>query len=348
MIAILAAFVGLPLAASLAEVRQEKMKLIYSETAPGNLLPNFMFMQGSIEGGSVGVKIGGGRGTPHPFLPDDSCGDDIFEGAMEDMRSPQLPYLTQDLWDCARTPETEVDVWVLEDDNLKVIVTPQYAGKVYSIYDKVKGKELLYANKAHQPANIGALKAWAAGGAEWNWSPGIVGHAAWSESTVHMAKLDTPRGPVLRVYEFDRYNGTVWSVDMMLGNGSLLAHPRITNPTEQDLRGYWWTCVAVPATPATRILSPATTVAETSRDPMRLAPWPWFAEAIENASFAGYKNQWPTDNSFLGNHQVRVKWVHCIALRGYLYAFMSISRAKILFQKLIPPPCLPTRLATCF
>jgi len=49
----------------------------------GNLLPNFLFQQGSIEGGSVGVKIGGGRGTPKPFVPDDSCGDDIFEGAME-------------------------------------------------------------------------------------------------------------------------------------------------------------------------------------------------------------------------------------------------------------------------
>ena len=34
------------------------------------------------------------------------------------------------------------------------------------------------------------------------------------------------------------------------------------------------------------------------------APWPYFAEAIENASFAGYKNQWPTDNSYLGNHQI--------------------------------------------
>ena len=27
-------------------------------------------------------------------------------------------------------------------------------------------------SRAHQPANIGALKSWAAGGAEWNWSPG--------------------------------------------------------------------------------------------------------------------------------------------------------------------------------
>jgi len=29
-------------------------------------------------------------------------------------------------------------------------------------------------SRAHQPANIGALKSWAAGGAEWNWSPGMM------------------------------------------------------------------------------------------------------------------------------------------------------------------------------
>jgi hypothetical protein len=79
-------------------IQKVNLNIINSETKPGNLLPNFLFMQGSIEGGSVGVNIGGGRGSPHTFQPDDSCGDDIFDGAMEDMRSPQLPYLTQDLW----------------------------------------------------------------------------------------------------------------------------------------------------------------------------------------------------------------------------------------------------------
>ena len=143
-------------------IKSEKMNIINSETLPGNLLPNFMFQQGSIEGGSVGVKIGGGRGTAKPFTPDDSCGDDIFDGAMEDMRSPQLPYLTQDLWTCDRKQE-DINVWTMEDDDLKVTITPQYAGKIWGIYDKNRKKDLLFANRAHQPANIGALKSWAAG-----------------------------------------------------------------------------------------------------------------------------------------------------------------------------------------
>lgn len=165
--------------AATVSIQKTKMNILNSETLPGNLLPNFMFQQGSIEGGSVGVKIGGGRGTPKPFVPDDSCGDDIFDGAMTDMRSPQLPYLTQDQWTCDRKSE-DIDVWIMEDEKLKVTITPQYSGKVWALFDKERQKDLLYNNRAHQPANIGALKSWAAGGAEWNWSPGIIGHSAFA------------------------------------------------------------------------------------------------------------------------------------------------------------------------
>lgn len=287
----------------ISTVKSSSINVLNSETLPGNLLPNFMFQQGSIEGGSVGVIIGGGRGTAKPFKPDDTCTDDIFEGAMEDMRSPQLPYLTQDLWTCDRKSE-DIPTWTMESDSLLVTITPQYAGKVWAIYDKVREREWLFNNRAHQPANIGALKAWASGGCEWNWSPGIIGHSAFSETRVFLAKVSTTEGPMLRVYEFDRYNGTVWQVDMLIVNGSFMAHPRITNPTDRDLRGYWWTCVAVDATPQTRIFAPATHVAETSRNPMRDAPWPVFAEAIENSTFKGYDGLFESDNSFLGNHQL--------------------------------------------
>lgn len=302
---VLVAFVALVVLQAEAQqsISRGKLKLINSETKPGNLLPQFMFQQGSIEGGGIGLKIGGGRGTPHAFNPDDSCGDDIFEGAMEDMRSPQLPYLTQDLWGCERE-NTEIDVITLESESMRVTVTPQYAGKIWGMYDTKRQRELLYANHAHQPANIGALKSWAAGGSEWNWSPGIVGHSAFTETTVYTAQIDTERGPMLRVYEWDRYNGTTWSVDMMVVNDSVIVHPRITNPTDVDLRGYWWTCVAVESRPSTRIFAPATHVAETSRGAMRDAPWPVFADAIENASFTGYQGKFPTDNSYLGNHQL--------------------------------------------
>ena len=287
---------------SLTKLKKTSLTKLYSETEAGNILPQFLFMQGAIEGGAIGVKIGGGKGDPIPFEPDDTCGDDIFEGANPDLRSPQLPYLTQDLWGCERE-EKSFDAYTLENNDLIVTVTPQWAGKVWSIYDKHRKKDILYNNRAHQPANIGALKAWAAGGAEWNWSPGIIGHSAFSESQTYLAEIDTVYGKALRVYEYDRYNSTVWQVDMIVINDTFYAHPTITNPNDKDLRGYWWTCVAVESTPTTRILTPASNVAETSRDGARNALWPIYSEAMENASFVG-TGEFQSDMSYIGNHQL--------------------------------------------
>jgi hypothetical protein len=104
-----------------------------------------------------------------------------------------------------------------------------------------------------------------AGGIEFNWSPGIIGHSVFAESPAWVAKVDTPRGPVVRVWEYDRRNSSVWQVDIFLSGGALFIHPKITNTlASTDLEGYWWTCVAVPVTPDTRVLAHAAFVAETS------------------------------------------------------------------------------------
>ena len=127
------------------------------------MLPGFLFMQGAEEGGSTQVPLGGGRGAPLAFSPSEGADDDIWELDSEDMRSPPLPYLLQDRWGCERRPK-EVPSLVLEDSGARATVLPSLGGKVWSLVTKrgVKGdvqeKEMLFANPAHQPANIGALK----------------------------------------------------------------------------------------------------------------------------------------------------------------------------------------------
>ena len=268
--------------------------LINSRVLPGNLLPNFYNSEQRVESGPK-IKLGAGRGAPAFTIPDDSCESDIFADLNLDLRSPQLPNLSQDLWTCDRKEE-EIEHFVYENDALRVLINPQFGGRVSSIFDKRAGRENLFRNQAHQPALIGALKAWTSGGLEWNYSPGVIGHSAFTESQVFMASVESEAGPVVRLYEFDRLNATVWQVDLLLYNSTLLAHPKLTNPSEVDLRGYWWTCMAVPSTPGTRVITPATSVAETSRLPVGSSPWPIFAEAIENASFAAQFR----DNSYLG------------------------------------------------
>lgn len=146
---------------------------------------------------------------------------------------------------------------MLEDEHIRAAITAQWGGKIWSMKDKKLGREMIFNNAAHQPYTIGYLKAWSSGGAEWNWSPGHVGHSVFSESDVWAAKIATARGDVLRVWEYDRLNHTTWQVDMMLHGGVLWAHPKVTNPNQHDLPGYWWTCVAMRTKPKTRVLAAA-------------------------------------------------------------------------------------------
>lgn len=240
---------------------KEPMKI--SSTGPDSTLPSFIWMAGDEEGGSL-MSIynhSGGTGTPLPYNPGVGCPDDVFDNVMPDMRVPKLPWALQESWGCEREP-TEADVLVVENEILRAAITPQWGGRVWSLFHKKLGRQLFFNNPAHQPANIGYRKAWTAGGAEWNWSPGHVGHSVFSESPVYTAVLNSTMGPVVRVWEYDRLNGTVWQVDMLFDDdGMMWAHPKVTNPNEAELPGYWWTCVAMPVdypSAKTRIISPAT------------------------------------------------------------------------------------------
>ena len=272
----------------------------YSAVEGGKLLPGFLFMQGESDGleQSLGIKIGGGRGEKVPFLPDDSCDDAVFDGASEDLRSPQLPYLKYDTWGCERQRK-EVPAVVLENERMRVSVTPQFGGKVWSMFDKSARREFFYKNEAHQPANIGARGAWTAGGLEFNWSPGYLGHSAFTEEQVWTAVLPTEKGDVVRVYEYDRYNGTVFQVDILLDGAELWTHTKITNPNYESTSGYWWTCAAHAASPSTRVLAPAdeVTVQPFIGASLRNAPWPEMANGLLNVTQAPRE----LDSSYLGN-----------------------------------------------
>eukprot|EP01079_Euglenida_sp_SAG-EU17-18_P004846 gene4846-880_t len=279
-----------------------------SDVEDSNLLPTFMFMQGEVEGGAYVNPTGyqGGTGTPRPVTLPDTCPDFLFENTMKDERVPMLPYQEQDTWGCQRRPEN-VSVIVLENDYLRAAITPQWGGKVWSLYNKKLGKQMFYNNPAHQPENIGYRKAWTSGGCEWNWAPGWIGHSVFTEQDVYAAKLSTTYGDIVRVWEYDRLNHTVWQVDLALIDDVMWTHATITNPTPRDQLGYWWTCVAMRVDERTRIVTPA------EADMTPCVDWPYGAWTLDNTSFRGpdvgdcsaRPNDphcaWQQDMSWLGN-----------------------------------------------
>eukprot|EP01048_Picozoa_sp_COSAG05_P008873 COSAG05_NODE_697_length_7869_cov_14.189937_6_plen_248_part_00 len=201
-------------------VRTSRLQLNVSRVYESPL-PGFRFLEGGAEGGMVLAWATAASTSGWDTAPtiDDGCADDIFDGAMVDSRPTILPWTLQDNWGHERAP-TAVPTIVMENEVLEVTIVPTWGGKIHSIRHKATDTQLIYANEVHQPLNGGVRKAWSAGGIEWNWSPGMIGHSAFTEAPVHVASVPSPLGDALRIWEFDRFNNTVFQVDLLLANSS--------------------------------------------------------------------------------------------------------------------------------
>ena len=56
---------------------------------------------------------------------------------------------------------------ILENEYIKLCITPEIGGKLYYGTDKTNGYNFFYKNNVVKPANIGMLGAWVSGGIEW-------------------------------------------------------------------------------------------------------------------------------------------------------------------------------------
>lgn len=168
-----------------------------------------------------------------------------------------LPCRNQDGYDRARAPRA-VPVLVLENEHLRATVLPSLGGRLYSLLHKGSGRELLFRNPVWQPANLALRNAWFAGGVEWNL--GSTGHTTLTCEPLHAARVTGQDGaPVLRLWEWERTRDLVQQIDLWLPAGSPLLYVgvRVRNPNPFDVPAYWWSNVAVPQTPDTRVVVPA-------------------------------------------------------------------------------------------
>ena len=169
-----------------------------------------------------------------------------------------FPYRMQDLYDRSEELTPYVGV-VLENDYLKALFIPELGGRLWSLYDKVAGKDLLYTNPMVRPCNLAVRNAWLAGGIEFNC--GMVGHHPFTCSRIHAARTTLEDGtPVLRMYEYERIRACVYQMDFFLPEDSkqLFGRMRIVNPTTDTVPMYWWTNMAVRENPKARDVIDAT------------------------------------------------------------------------------------------
>ena len=191
--------------------------------------------------------------NPRSFKRREGFPDELY--ATVGCQDKVLPYLMQDRYTHEMRP-MKIKSFVLENESLIARFFPEYGGRLHSLFDKENGRELLFANPVLKPGNIAVRNAWLSGGIEWN--IGNFGHCFTTCDNVYAAVLQDGEGnDFLRIYEFERNKSIFWQVDFHLPEGSrhLYSHVRLVNPFDRDTTVYWWTNIAVPIEPNTRVLA---------------------------------------------------------------------------------------------
>ncbi|MBQ7349199.1 MAG: DUF5107 domain-containing protein, partial [Clostridia bacterium] len=146
------------------------------------------------------------------------------------------PYLMQDGYD-RKLEDKKYKAVVLENDKLKAVFLPEFGARLWSLYDKVNDKDLLYTNPILQPCNFAIRDAWFSGGVEFN--IGIKGH---SNLTCEPMFTELIGDDAVRFYEYERVRGVAYSVTAYLPKNSevLYVKMRIENTSDDPVYMYWW------------------------------------------------------------------------------------------------------------
>ncbi len=168
-----------------------------------------------------------------------------------------LPYASLDTYDRALDRQI-FDTAVLESGRLKAVFVPSLGGRLWSLYDKREGRDLVVNNPVFRPCNLALRNAWISGGIEWNC--GIRGHSPLTCDRVYAAetKLDDAT-PVLRMYAFERIRAVTYQMDFFLKEDLpfLFTRMRIVNGSDRVTPIYWWSTTAVEQREGARVIVPA-------------------------------------------------------------------------------------------
>ena len=185
---------------------------------------------------------------------------------------PVYPYPMLDDLSDQRAPKTWRAIY-LENEYLNVTVLPELGGHVYSVYDKLHRREMLYRNNVIKYGLVGPRGAWIAGGIEFSFP---FAHTTDTVSNVESAVHPNADGSATAfVGAIDWVSNMYWQIELTLRPGAARLEEGVTlfNATPLHNLYLFWTNTAVPATDDLQYLYP---MRETiSDDPFAIVQsWP--------------------------------------------------------------------------
>ena len=243
-----------------------------------------------------------------------------------------LPYTILDKYE-RKTEDMSLETFVLENDNIRATFCPGVGGKLWSLFDKTRNLELLMANTVFRPCNLAIRNAWTSGGIEWNF--GNYGHTAFTCESLFCARMEDEEGhPFVRVYEFERMKECVYQIDFHLPADSkvLFAHMKVWNPNDTDTTTYWWSNIAVPQTPNTRVLSSTQdAIIMGGKYGLLYEKLPYLSVASWDVSFP-YRMKRSYDYFFQCPEDVKTAWEASAEGDGSL--FFNFTTSPLLYHKM--------------
>jgi tetratricopeptide (TPR) repeat protein len=197
---------------------------------------------------------------------------------------PVYPYPMLDELSDRRVPKTYRAIY-LENQYLKITILPELGGHIYSVYDKLNQREMLYRNRVIKYGLVGPRGAWIAGGMEFSFP---FAHTTDTVSTVASALHQNDDGSATAVIgAVDWVSQMYWQIAITLRPDTARLEEEVIlfNATPLNHLYLFWTNTAVPASDDMQYIYP---MRETiSDDPFAIVQsWPTW----EGVDQSWYKN----------------------------------------------------------
>jgi tetratricopeptide (TPR) repeat protein len=195
------------------------------------------------------------------------------------------PYGLMDMMANEKTDQ----VWkalILENEYIKLCVTPEIGGKLYYGTDKTNGYNFIYKNNVVKPANIGMLGAWVSGGIEWCV---IHHHRASTFLPVDYDLAENKDGSkTIWIGETEPRHRMRWTIGITVfpGKSYFSAEVKIYNPTPYTNTFLYWANVAAHTSKDFQVIFPPSVQYATYHAKNSFTNWPISKEIYNGQDFS--------------------------------------------------------------
>jgi tetratricopeptide (TPR) repeat protein len=272
------------------KISEEKMNLPTYEVAPPSKVPHF-FNNGSTQGAANYI---------YPLADNDIITD--------------------------KRVMADHPIVALENEWIKVGVSPEIGGKVYYAIDKTNGHDFIYRNDVVKPGNVGPTGAWVSGGIEWCV---LHHHRPSGFLPINCTTTESEDGKkTVWISETEPRHRIRWAIGVSAfpGKSYFEAEVKMVNQTPYTHTFLFWANVATHTDENFQVFFPQSVQFATFHSKNSMTRWPFSTEVFNNTDFtkgvdvSWWKNStnsnsffaWDLKEDFMGgyDHGKNVGTVH--------------------------------------